>query len=122
MKMTNYTGKLASPADEPSILRAERQVLQALCQDTPDRSLLPTARKLLLKYKWREPIHKVIFECLVSHPSGAPFALRDQLPARMTRKGFPEVDWEEFFRPLTLSREEAKNLMRQLHEAGSTTL
>lgn len=97
-----------------AIVELERRVLQVLCGGHADRSVRHTAKRLLTNYRWREPVHEVIFEALLSIPSDDPVFIRDQLPARMTRKGFPDVAWEEIFKPHALSKDQAEGLMMQL--------
>ncbi len=100
-----------------SIVQTEHLVLCALCQGTPEGSVQETARVILQSYHWREPLHQVIFNVLMSIPTESPAMIRNQLPARLTRKGFPDVAWEDFFRPHSLSREEVERLMRQLRDS-----
>ncbi len=101
------------------IVQTERRVLGVLCQGTAEGSARETARRHLRDYRWREPLHQVVFEVLMAMPGDAPALARDQLPARLTRKGFPDVDWEQFFEPHSLSLEEAGTLMRELHQSQS---
>lgn len=110
---------MPSRSDDRSIIDAERRLLRALCQGTPEGSVREIARKLLADYRWQDLIHQVVFNCLIDFPSDAPLAIRDQLPGRVTRKGFPDVPWEEFFQPLSISRQEAEDLMRQLCDASN---
>lgn len=71
--------------------------------------------KLVLQnYRWREASHQVIFEALISIPSEDPLVIQDQLPSRLTRRGFPDVAWEGIFEAHGLSKDEAEQLMRQL--------
>lgn len=72
---------------------------------------------LLRNYRWRVQLHQVIFNALASIPSDGPALLRQLLPAKLTRLGFPDVEWEEFFAPVSLSRDETIALVRRL-EAG----
>ena len=109
---------MSNPDDDQSIIQTERRVLQALCQETPEVSLRESAQRLLADYRWREPIHQAIFDCLVNLPCDGPLAMRDQLPARVTRKGFPDVAWEEFFQPASLTKHGAEDLMRQLRDVS----
>ena len=100
--------------DRNDVLETERRVLQALCQGTVEGSVRGTAKLLLRTYRWREPAHQVIFEAVMSIPSEDSAVVRDQLPARVTRKGFPDLEWGSLFRPHRLSKEEAEELMEQL--------
>lgn len=102
------------PSEPPSAIESERLVLQALCQGTPEGSIRDTAKRLLADYRWREPSHQIIFEVLMSIPTGKPQLLRDQLTTRITRRGFPDLPWESIFAPHNLTKEQAERLMTEL--------
>jgi len=106
--------------EQSHILKDERRVLRALCQGTPQGSVRATARDILRAYRWREPLHQVVFEVVLGIPTEAPEVVRTQLPARLTRKGFPDVDIEDFFMPHGLSKEEAERLIRELRDSESS--
>lgn len=94
----------------------ERITLQALSQENGLREF---AREVLRNYRWRDPVHQVIFEILIALPrSSAPAVLREQLPVRLTRRGFPDVTYEDLFQPLDVSIEEAESLMRELRDSS----
>lgn len=99
---------------EEEIIQIERRVLQALCQGTREGFVRAGVRDLLREYRWREPVHEVIFKILLELPTEDPNVIRSLLPERLTRKGFPDVEWEEFFRPHSLSLEEAERIIHQL--------
>jgi hypothetical protein len=101
------------------ILPTERRVLQALCQGTRQGSLRAAGKRLLGDYRWHEPLHQVLFELLSGFPSDDVGLLRDELPSRLTRRGFPDVAWEEFFEPHALSKKQAERLVRQLRDSSS---
>jgi hypothetical protein len=103
----------------PSVRQLEQRVLQALCQGTPQGSIRETALSLLRGYRWQDPLHQAIFEAVLVIPSESPAKLRLELPARLTRRGFPDFDLEIFFAPHGLSVDEAGQLMRKLarHQA-----
>jgi len=101
-------------------LKDERRVLRTLCQGTPQGSVRASARDLLRTYRWREPLHHVIFEVILSIPTEVPEVIRTQLPARLTRRGFPDVDIEDLFKPHGLSKEEAERLVRRLCDRESS--
>ncbi len=96
------------------IINTERRVLQALCRGTRGGSVRDVGKLLLQNYRWREASHQAIFDALISIPSEDPLVIRDQLPSRITRRGFPDVAWEEIFKAHGLSKDEAERLMRQL--------
>src|SRR5271157_2922567 len=89
-----------SLSDRSNDLRAveiERRVLQTLCQQGLDDSRRETAVRLLSNYRWREPTHEVIFDCVTRAPHGANATLRDYLVRCATRKGFPDLNWVQLF-------------------------
>src|SRR5690349_12514708 len=103
---------MAKHADDQPTLLMERRVLQALCQG--DSNVLQSAKSLLSRYLWHEPIHQIIFGCLASSSACGPVALRERLAECATRKGFPDVDWGDFFPPHPISTREAEKLILQL--------
>lgn len=90
----------------------ERRVLEALCNG--DQKVLESTLRLLAAYRWREPVHQIIFSCLTGFVAASHLSLREQLAACATRKGFPDIDWEKFFLPNPISGREAEELMRKL--------
>lgn len=102
--------------DEDSKTKLEFLVLRAVCQGTPQGSVRDVALQILRDYAWREPVHQAIFACLARLPSANPEFIRNELPACLTRKGFPDVELEELFEPHSLTKEDAERLMRQLND------
>ncbi len=88
-----------------------------MCQGTPQGSVRESARRILRAYRWREPLHRLIFEVLLNLPTEIPELVRTELPARLTRKGFPDLDTADLFEPSELSKEEAERLVCQLRDA-----
>ncbi len=99
----------------------EREVLRFLCKAAQASPTFEAARDLLKEYSWGEPVHQVIFEILAGFPSPNPSVLRDQLPALLTRRGFPDVDWEDFFSLHSSSDEQFSILVRQMTGQGPIT-
>ena len=92
-------------------------MLRALCQARPGGPLRKNAELVLRDYRWREPLHGLVFGILVLCAGVAPEILPSQLPVLLTRRGFPDVAWEDLFEPHALSEEEAVRLIRQLGES-----
>jgi hypothetical protein len=101
--------------------RLEQGVLRALCHGTTEGSVREFARAALQNYRWREPVHQAIFEALLAIPSDSSEIICAELPARLTRMGFPDVDCETLFKGKRLSKREAEGLMVQLKEQGRVT-
>ncbi len=91
-------------------------MLQYLCQGTPDENFLRERRRLG-DYRWREPLHRVLFEAILDLPTASPEVLQVRLPAVLTRKGYPDVDLNPFFQPHDLTPTEAQTLIRKLKES-----
>lgn len=107
-------GDMAGEFRHLDIVQAERLVLRALCQARPGGPVRGSVELLLRDYRWREPLHGLVFEILVLRAGIPPEILPSQLPVLLTRRGFPDVAWEDLFEPHTLSEEEVVRLIRQL--------
>jgi hypothetical protein len=112
-----------SPPPQPdpdSRVQIERRILCALCQRTLDGSTRDRALQELKSYAWREPVHHAIFKCLTQLPAGNPELLRSELPACLTRKGFPDVDWDGFFTSSFQTQREALQAVLDLVQTQSS--
>ena len=89
-------------------------MLRALSQGTPQGSVREIGKLTLKNYRWRDSVHAVFFEILRDLPAASPETLRAQLPALLTRRGFPDLNWEDLFSPHHLAKDEAEDLMRHL--------
>ncbi len=93
---------------------AERRVLQALCQGVGGVTLLAEGARILHGYRFRDPLHQILFEALGEIGPAAPALVRELLAARLIRKGFPDVDLDPFFEPHGLTADAAMALMKRL--------
>jgi len=96
-----------------SRIQLERRLLAALCTGTqgPARESL---RARLSNYAWTDAVHQALFEILTSIPSWNADALRELLPAGLTRRGFPDFDFTGLFSAPIASREEVESWAAQL--------
>jgi hypothetical protein len=97
-----------------SILALERRILHALCvgANSPDDWDHLAGR--LAGYRWLGSDHKVVFEALRAIKSRDPKTRRDELPAQVTRMGFPDVDWKPYFEPGDGRELNLEDLIRRL--------
>jgi hypothetical protein len=109
---------MASQPAELSQIEIEKLLLRAMCQPGVRDSIWKIASGPLKTYHWREPVHEALFGALRDLRARKPALLRELLPAALTRRGFPDVAWENFFDTATLSDEEARLLLRRLLEPG----
>lgn len=99
------------------VIALERRVLALLCQ-SDDKLVRERANQMLAGHTWKEAAHEALFHVLMSFPSTNRQALRDRLPALLTRRGFPDFDFEALYtQPLT-SGPEAEACIRELAQAG----
>lgn len=96
------------------ILEAERRILSLLCQGHARGPIQDGLDRELARYSWREHEHQVIFEALLEIPSSDPQAIREQLPACLTRKGFPDLDLETYLQPRDLGSSQSTRSIRAL--------
>lgn len=92
----------------------ERAVLQALAAH---RGAVPQeAWRLLAAYRFFLPLHQVVFEVLREPgPTRSP-DVRASLIERLTRRGFPDVDVDQFFVSVPSGPEDLVSLVRELCE------
>jgi hypothetical protein len=97
----------------------ERRILAALCAGTVEGSVREAARTGLARYSWSDAAHQAVFEIVMSFPSMSADALREQLPARLTRRGFPDFDFTSIFRGSVRAAEEVEAWITQLNGPDS---
>ena len=95
-------------------IHLERLTLRVLCTGTAQGPVKNALVPLLQDYRWQWQLHQVIFKALAAIPADDPATLRQLLPAKLTRMGFPDVEWDEFLAPASLSRDEAIAMVRQV--------
>lgn len=99
-----------------SAVELERRVLGVLCLGAREGSVRELARSMLAHYRWREPVHAAVFDIVMGFPTSSAAALGEQLPARLTRRGFPDSDVAAWFTSPQCSKKEAAEWMRRLRE------
>ena len=97
-----------------SVIEIERRVLGALCRSGSEAALRECARKLLADYRWSDAAHQAVFEIMMNFPCAGTEAFREQIPARLTRRGFPDFDFDRLFDAPTAKASEAEKWMREL--------
>ena len=102
------------PGPMPTDVHLEQLTLRLLCAGTPQSPVKNELVPLLRRYRWQHQLHQIIFSAIAAVPSDDPSTLRQLLPARLTRMGFPDVELDELFVPPSLSREEAIAVVRQM--------
>ena len=106
----------------------ERRLLQLLCDGAAGAELRAEVLARLRGYAFRRVEHQVLFDCLQAMPMDRPELLRELLPARLVRAGFPEFDLATFFassggsqaEPHALNAQRARSLVEQLVATNSS--
>lgn len=115
--MSDSPNERDSLTGRESLVDLERRVLAILCQSGGQGAVRGQARQLLANYRWSDAAHQVLFEIVMTFPTSSCQALRDQLPARLTRRGFPDFDFQGLFNVSILSPSNAEEWMRELAQA-----
>lgn len=105
---------MPGPVRNQQILAAEVELLRALCAGTVTGDERTQAMKRLGVYRFRDAGHQLIFDALQEFNREQPQVLRQQLPERLTRKGFPDLDFENFLARTSLSSREVVELVEKL--------
>jgi hypothetical protein len=98
----------------------ESRLLQWLCQGEGDGKSRKGIFLVLQDYRFRRVEHQVLFDCLQAMPLDRPELIRELLPARLVRAGFPDFELAPFCKwgePGEVSEEDARDLCRELMES-----
>lgn len=76
------------------------------------------AIELLANYPFADSAHQLLFDALREIRTDDPWLIREQLPARLSNKGFPDIDVVTSFEPHKLNATLAIALVRSLCEAA----
>ena len=95
-------------------LAAELGILQAMCLEPSASPLRVLCSTRLADYAFADVVHQAVFDALRETGNADPELLREQLPARLTLKGFPDVDYEPFLSGTALSPPVAEILINSL--------
>jgi hypothetical protein len=109
---------LKSQISIEDIVLTERKVLCSVCQGATEGSVRDLIRAALRDYDWWGPTHQAIFDALMAIPSESLATIRAELPSRLTRIGFPDVDWGWLFSQALLPKSEVDQLIRSLVDGG----
>ena len=111
------------------VLESELLILRAMCQGAPDGRVWNDAVEILATYEFRDNLHQVVFDTLREMNTDEPRIIQGLLGARLTLRGFPDVDLTSFFAPhnlrrpiLTAMMQSVKGLARRRSRLDSSLL
>jgi len=97
-----------------SATELELAVLRALCLLPGGDAARAQLANELKGYRWEYADHRVIFEALIEADFADAETLRRELPAAVTRMGFPDINWERFFASTPVPQDRIFELIREL--------
>lgn len=114
----SFVKSIVPTSSTPDIPQLERALLSALCSANLSTSERSTILLRLAGHTWRDADHQVIYTVLRSAPKLERAALRTHLVAEVTRLGFPDIDFTDYFVPSALSNTDVAKLAGSLLGAG----
>ena len=108
---------MASRTPPNKILELEHSILRALCNCAVTRVVWKSVERELANHHWQTPDHRVVYQALRAIPDHDPRVIRDQLPAQVTRMGFPDVEWSSYFEPARTPEADLEQLIGELGTA-----
>ncbi len=95
----------------------EKLVLRALCHGVLQGNDLEQAFRILAEHRFADPQHELLFAALSALRRADLQTIHEQLPARLTNLGFPDVDLASYLEAPAPSALETLEALRRL--AGS---
>jgi hypothetical protein len=105
-------------ADRLAAAHRELIYLALLCQSRSTAPLRSELERLLHFHSWQSEDHRAVFEALAGWRTEPEF-IRAELPARLTRLGFPDIDTDCYFVPAEASLETALRWLRDERTAAA---
>jgi hypothetical protein len=91
-------GAMSEKLSPDEIHKIERELLRALCAGVIAGAKREEVVRFLTAYSFEDVVHEQVFQALQELRASSASLIREQLPARVTQKGFPDVDFESFLK------------------------
>jgi len=108
MATNNFGNVSASRGDR------EIRLLQFLCDATGDESARAAVTRALADYIWLDADNEILFETIRGLFARSHADILGELPAALTRRGFPDLPWEPLTRRSPLLPDQALALASEL--------
>lgn len=89
---------MVEPAHPAQAIETERQILRLLMTRQIEALEWVEIGRKLRGYTWREADHAVIYEAILRIRNRGANNSHEALAIETTRMGFPDLDWNAFFR------------------------
>ncbi|HTZ98944.1 MAG TPA: hypothetical protein VMB02_01350 [Candidatus Aquilonibacter sp.] len=99
--------------------KIERDILRGICRTKLPRGIWAKIAEQVGEYAWQEAEHGAVYAAIrrLSALGNDPKTLREQLPAQLTRMGFPDVDWTLYLVPRGKAPTGANAILRKIRKA-----
>ena len=98
---------MTPPFSEEGRRGAEWELLRALCSGTLTGPRRQEVLLLLAEYAFSDHIRQALFDVLNGIGGDRADILRQELPPRLARHGFPDIDFDTLFTPPSMTTEQA---------------
>ncbi|MHB8526340.1 MAG: hypothetical protein ACYDD2_09320 [Candidatus Acidiferrales bacterium] len=106
---TNNSSNVSASRDDREI-----QLLQFLCDAAGDEPERGAVIRALADYAWLDADNEILFETIRGLFARNPADILTELPAALTRRGFPDLPWEPLMQRSSLAPGEAVALAGEL--------
>lgn len=120
-----FAGRVARRANrmqpnpkENTRMESERQVLRFLCAGGADAAAQQNVARRLADYSWRDADHEILFEAIGELLAREPRRILRELPAAITRRGFPDIACEWLAEDSAMDSTDAMELTEKLLRAS----
>ncbi|HEV2287711.1 MAG TPA: hypothetical protein VGR81_02025 [Candidatus Acidoferrales bacterium] len=103
---------------ENTRMESERQVLRFLCAGGADAAAQQNVARRLADYSWRDADHEILFEAIGELLAREPRRILRELPAAITRRGFPDIACEWLAEDSAMDSTDAMELTEKLLRAS----
>jgi hypothetical protein len=108
---------LVAPMHENSrwlSIESEQSLIRALAQLPAADPLRPGLHQKLCAYRWREPLHAILYDALQQMRSEDPGIIRSRLGEVLVRLGFPDVETGFLNTELPIDRKQIESDLARL--------
>lgn len=96
----------------------EKELLRCLCASGEDIAQRREVFQKLQQYSWCDNDHRILFEAIGGMLARNSQKLLQDLPAELTRRGFPDISCDALFAPSELNSAAALALAEKLARAS----
>jgi hypothetical protein len=112
------TNTMEPSQKEDARTECERRLLRFLCAREADAAARRSVARRLADYSWRDADHEILFEAISELLRGEPRQTLSELPAAITRRGFPDISCEWLAEDCGMDSTQARELAEELLRAS----